>query len=286
MGQALTAQSSAARAIFDTADAQLRFSISRLCFEGPEEELTATVNQQPALFTTSVATWRAMLAENWRAPAFVAGHSLGELSALAAAGCLTFEDGLRLVQKRGLLMQQAGELYPGGMSAIIALDADEIEAICTQASAETGLPVQLANDNCPGQTVISGNTAALTRAEELAKTAGARKIVRLPITIAAHSELMGPAAEEFATAVDQTPFNPPHMPVIGNVTAQPLTTPDAIRAELKAQLTSSVLWNASMRYLLDQKIDTFVEVGPGSVLSGLMKRIDRTSNRIKYEPGV
>ncbi len=283
MGQALYAHSPVARDLFDVADAQLEWSLSTLCFAGPEEKLTNTVNQQPALFVTNLATWQAMLADSWQQPDFVAGHSLGELPALVAAGAMRFEDGLRLVQKRGELMQLAGELEPGAMAAILALDSQQVVDVCAQASEETGLPVQLANDNCPGQVVISGNETALTRALELAKEAKARKIVRLPITIAAHSSLMASIADEFATAVDNTPIQTPTIPIIGNVTAKPLLDAAAIQAELKAQLTSSVRWADSMRYLLDQGVDTFVEVGPGNVLLGLVKRLDRKTKRLKFE---
>lgn len=283
MGEALYAQSPAAQKIFDAADAFLGWPLAQLCFAGPEEKLTDTVNQQPALFVTNLATWQAMLADGWQKPDFVAGHSLGELPALVAAGAINFEDGLRLVQKRGELMQLAGEREPGAMAAILALDSEKVVEICVQASEETGLPVQLANDNCPGQVVISGDETALTRALELAQAAKARKLVRLPITIAAHSSLMASIADEFATAVDNTPIQTPTIPIIGNVTAQPLLDAAAIQTELKAQLTSSVQWTASMRYLLDQGVDTFVEVGPGNVLLGLVKRLDRKTKRQKYE---
>ncbi len=283
MGEALYAQSPAARKIFDAADALLGWPLAQLCFAGPEEKLTDTVNQQPALFVTNLATWQAMLADGWQKPDFVAGHSLGELPALVASGAIRFEDGLRLVQKRGELMQLAGKREPGAMAAILALDSEKVVEICAQASEETGLPVQLANDNCPGQVVISGDETALTRALELAQAAKARKLVRLPITIAAHSSLMASIADEFATAVDNTPIQTPTIPIIGNVTAHPLLDAAAIQTELKAQLTSSVQWTASMRYLLDQGVDTFVEVGPGNVLLGLVKRLDRKTQRQKYE---
>lgn len=283
MGRELNIRSAAARAVFVQADEQLGYSVSSLCFEGPEEALKDTVNQQPCLFTVSMAMWHAMAEQGWEPPAFVAGHSLGELSALTAAGSLTFHDGLALVQKRGQLMKAAGEEQPGAMAAILALEVDTVKEICAQASAETGLPLQLANDNCPGQLVISGHGDALEKAMALAESAGARKVVRLPISIAAHSALMVPAAAEFARAVDETPIQPPNMPVIGNVNGLPLATADEIRAELKAQLTSPVSWTDSMNYLLQQGVDTVVEVGPGDVLLSLMKRIDRKAKRIKFE---
>jgi len=283
MGQALYERSPEARAVFDRADAQLGWALSALCFTGPEAALTDTSNQQPALFVVSLAAWQAMLAQGWARPSFVAGHSLGEFSALAAAGSLSLADGLRLVRRRGELMKAAGEQAPGAMAAILALETAVVHHICAQANEETGRPVQIANDNCPGQIVISGDEDALARAMTLAQAAGARKVVKLPISIAAHSPLMASAAAEFARAVDDTPIQPPQMPVIGNVSARPLTTSEAIRAELKAQLTSPVAWTDSINYLLAQGVDTFVEVGAGNVLLGLVKRINRKVKRIKCE---
>ena len=283
MGHDLYEREPAARAVFDRADELLGFPLAQLCFQGPEDALTDTVNQQPALLVTSVATFAAMQAHQWEQPDFVAGHSLGEFSALVAAGSLTFADGLALVRRRGELMKAAGEREPGAMAAILALETTQVVAICQQAQTQTGRPVQLANDNCPGQLVISGDQEALAEAMRLAEAAGARKVVRLPISIAAHSALMGSAAAEFAQAVDATPIAPPNIPIIGNVTARPLTTPDDIRAELKAQLTASVRWTESVTHLVQQGVDTFVEVGPGDVLLGLVKRIERSAKRLKFE---
>lgn len=285
MGLELYQNTSEARAVFDQADEQLGFALSTLCFEGPEETLTDTVNQQPALFVTSLAMWQRMQAQGWEMPDFMAGHSLGELSALTAAGALSFADGLRLVQQRGELMKAAGEQEPGAMAAILALDMPTVADICQQASEESGRSVQVANDNCPGQVVISGDEIALTRAMELAEEAKARKVVKLPITIAAHSKLMASAAEAFAQAVEATPIQAPNVPVIANVTAQPLTAPDQIRDELKAQLTSGVAWTDSMTYLLAQGVDTFVEIGPGDTLLSFMKRIERKASRVKLTFG-
>lgn len=282
MGKALYDQAPAARAVFERADKQLGFALSRLCFEGPEDVLTDTENQQPALFVTSIATWRVMEAQGWERPRFVAGHSLGELSALVVAGSLTFSDGLALVRTRGELMKAAGEKTPGAMAAILALDVDTVTRVCAEASADTGHPVQLANDNCPGQVVISGHELALAEAVQRAKEAGARKVVTLPITIAAHSALMETAAAAFAKAIAATPVAAPEIPVIGNVSAAPLTTAADIRAELEAQLTSPVSWTDSMRYLVNEGVDTVVEVGPGDVLLGLMKRIDRKVKRLTF----
>ncbi|MEW5988298.1 MAG: ACP S-malonyltransferase [Chloroflexota bacterium] len=283
MGHDLYERVPAARAVFEQADDLLGLALSTLCFQGPEDALTDTANQQPALFVTSVATWQAMAAQGWPAAAYAAGHSLGEFSALVIAGSLAFADGLRLVRRRGELMKAAGQRQPGAMAAILALDAVQVEAICAQAQATTGRVVQLANDNCPGQSVISGDEVALEEAMKLAQAAGARKVVRLPITIAAHSPLMAPAAAEFAAAVTATPIAAPQIPLIGNVSAQPLTTPAAIRAELAAQLTGPVRWRESIHYLLREGVDTFVEVGPGDVLLSLVKRIDRQAKRLKFE---
>ena len=282
MGQDLYQVEPASRAVFDQADDLMGFTLSELCFHGPEERLTDTVNQQPALLVTSVATLKAMEAHDWPLPDFVAGHSLGEFSALVAAGSLTFADGLALVRRRGELMRDAGQREPGAMAAVLALDVAQVEQICLQAQEETGRPVQVANDNCPGQVVISGDRQALAMAVELAKQARARKVVTLPISIAAHSPLMASAAADFAAAVDATPIKPPKIPTIGNVTGRPLMTEDEIRQELKAQLTSPVRWTGSMNYLLEQGVSRFVEVGPGEVLLGLMKRINRKTERIKY----
>ncbi len=285
MGQALYASSAAARAVFDQADDQLGFALTSLCFEGPEDVLKDTVNQQPAIYTLSFATWQEMKAQGWATPEFAVGHSLGEFSALAAAGSLTFSDGLALVRRRGELMKAAGEREPGAMAAVLGLEVPAVEKVCDEASEETGKPVQVANDNCPGQVVISGDRVALLEAMRRAEKAGARRVVQLPISIAAHSSLMTSAASEFARAVEETPIDAPEITVIGNVSANPVRTPEDIRTELCAQLTSPVAWTASMMYLLENRVDTVVEVGPGSVLLNLMKRINRGTERVKFEAG-
>ncbi|MCS7039944.1 MAG: ACP S-malonyltransferase [Caldilineales bacterium] len=285
MGADIVAHSPAAAAVFAQADAILGVPLSRLCFEGPEDELTDTYNAQPALLTASIAALRAVEEQIGRPlpAAAAAGHSMGEYSALVAAGALDFADALRLVRERGRLMKAADQKAPGGMAAIIALDTPVVEAICRQAGEATGGFVHIANDNCPGQVVISGDEAALTAAMAAAEAAGARKVVRLAISIAAHSPLMGVVQDEFAAAVLATPIQTPRFPVIANITAQPLTTVEAIRQELIGQLQSRVQWTASMQYLLDQGYDTFYEFGPGGVLAGLLKRIDR---RLRGIPSV
>lgn len=285
MGRDLVTREPAARAIFDEADALFGAALSKICFEGPEEALTDTAVQQPALYTTSLAAWAVLENRGQAAPAYLAGHSLGEISALAAAGALSFADGFALVRRRGDLMKLAGERQPGGMAAILGLDAAPVAEICARVTAETGHFVGLANDNCPGQIVITGDETALTNAMELLGKQGARKVVRLPITIAAHSPLMASVAGEFAAAVAATSFTSAQIPVIANVTARPVITPAEIRAELEAQLTSPVAWTESIRYLSDCGVGHYLEVGPGDVLLGLVKRIDRAAERIKFDLG-
>lgn len=275
----------AARALFEKADALFGRSLSQLAFYGPEETLTQTEYQQPALFVASLANWMAIQEGPWPPADYVAGHSLGEFAALVAAGSISFADGLQLVRMRGQLMRQAGERAPGAMAAILALSLEEVQAVCAQAGEETGRLVTLANDNCPGQTVISGDEVALQRAVDLAQEAGARRIVRLPITIAAHSALMGSVAGAFADVVDSIPVRRPQVPVVGNVSAQVLDSEQAIRAEIKAQLTSPVAWTSTIRTLLARGTDTFVEVGPNDVLLGLVKRIDRGARRVAFDNG-
>lgn len=275
MGQALAGSHAAAAAVFAEADQLLGFSLSDLCFTGPAEALNQTINTQPALFVTSIAAWRAIEATLGQAPPaqFVAGHSLGEYSALVAAGVLSFADGLRLVRLRGQLMGEADETAPGGMAAILALDAAAVDAVCAEARALTGGVVQVANYNSPGQVVISGDEASLAQALEIAKARGARKSIRLPISIAAHSPLMAPAAVEMSRAITATDLRPPRTPVVSNITALPLTTVEEIRRELVGQLTAGVRWEDSVRMMAAEGVDLFIEIGAGNVLTGLVKRI-------------
>lgn len=274
MGLALAQRYPVARETFAEADAVLGFPLSRLCFEGPAETLTATHNAQPAILTTSIAALRVLAAERPDLPAaaVLAGHSLGEYSALVAAGSLTFADGLRLTRARGELMAQAGELHPGSMAAILRLDDAQVAALCAQAAAESGAAVQVANYNSPGQVVISGSPAGVAAATALAKAAGGR-VMPLAVSIAAHSDLMLPAVEPFARRVAATPIAPPQTPVIGNVRGLPLTTVEEIREELVAQLTASVRWTAAIAAMVKAGITRFIEIGPGAVLTGLVKRI-------------
>jgi [acyl-carrier-protein] S-malonyltransferase len=275
MGRALAQAWPAARDVFAQADEALGFKLSQLCWDGPEAELTDTINAQPALLTCSVAALRALHARlGEQPPALMAGHSLGEISALVAAGSLEFEDGLALVRRRGEVMKAAGERSPGGMAAILNLDAPVLAEVCTEAAIHTGGVVQVANDNCPGQVVISGDLATLEKAMELAKARGARRALKLPVSIAAHSPLMLSATTDFRRMVDGLPFIAPIPTIIGNVNAAPLSDPNEIRSELPAQLTSPVRWTESIRYMLAQGIATFVELGSKDVLTGLLKRID------------
>ena len=286
MGQALAAAYPAARAVFEEANAILGFDLQDLCFNGPEERLTDTLNAQPALMAASIAALRALestlksaLGELPR-PQFMAGHSMGEYTALVAAGCLSLEDGLRLVRERGRLMKLAGQESPGLMAAILGLDEEILAQICAQAATESGGVAQVANDNCPGQVVISGDKAGMEAAMAGATAAGARKVVPLAVSIAAHSPLMAPAAAALRTAIEAVSIAPARIPVIGNTQAQRLSTPEAIRAELVAQLTGSVRWTGTIQQMVAAGVATFVEIGPGEVLTGLVKRIDRKAQRV------
>ncbi len=273
MGRDLAQAFPIVRQTFEEADDLLGFALSRLMWEGPAEDLNDTANTQPALYLHSLAAWRLLsLRFPDLRPAALAGHSLGELSALAAAGALTFADGLLLVRRRGELMKRAGQIAPGGMAAILGLDLPTLEAICAQAS-QGEETVQVANDNCPGQVVISGSKAAVERAINLAKQAGARRAVPLAVSIAAHSRLMASIQAEWEAAVEAVPMQPPQVPIYGNVAARPLIHVDDLRADLKAQMQSRVRWTESIQAMVQNGIRHFVEVGSGTVLSGLVKRI-------------
>jgi [acyl-carrier-protein] S-malonyltransferase len=255
----------AARAVFEEADAVLGFPLSALMFEGPKEQLDDTFNTQPALFTMGAALIE--LLPN-RSPAFVAGHSLGEYTALYAAGVFSFADGLRLVRERGRLMKSAGERDPGSMAALIGLDDATVQAICAASGA-----VQVANYNSPGQVVISGKRDAVASAMQSARTHKARLVTALDVSIASHSALMQPVVDPFARAVRDTPMREPQITVVGNVSARPLLDIDQVRDELIRQPVSSVQWTQSVAYMAERGADTFVEIGPGKVLTGLIKRI-------------
>lgn len=280
MGQDLVELFPEARAIFLQADEILGVSLSSVCWQGPEETLNDTYNTQPALLTASVAAFELLKARGTDMPDYMAGHSMGEFSALVAGGALTFEDGLRLVRERGRLMRDAGEQSPGGMAAILGLDSTVVKELCLDAQEEMGGFVGIANDNCPGQLVISGSVDTLERAMALAEDRGAKRVIRLAVSIAAHAPLMNEAATEFVKVLDATPLKAPSTPIIANFTAGPLTSPDEIREALARQLTSPVRWNESVRWMIDRGVQRFIEVGPKDVLVGLVKRIDRSVERL------
>lgn len=270
MGRDLFESSLPARQIFKEADETLGFPLSSLCFGGPEDKLHQTVNTQPAVMTTSLACLRAAFGNgngNGIRPAFVAGHSLGEYTALVAAGVLSFSNGLRLVQERARLMQEAGQRRPGGMAAVIGLDLISLEEVCQ----ETGTAI--ANINSPDQTVISGTNNGLAWAMDLAKARGARRVIRLGVSGGFHSFLMQSAAEGLAQAVSQFDFSNPLVPVVANTTAHPASTAKEIRNGILRQVCGCVHWQSSIEYMIDAGVSTFVEIGPGRVLTGLIKRI-------------
>jgi [acyl-carrier-protein] S-malonyltransferase len=274
MGQELTTYPEA-RQVYAQADEVLGFALSRLCLEGPEAELNDTINTQPAILTHSIAALRVLESRTSLKGQLkmVAGHSLGEFSAWVCAGALSFPDALRLVRERGRLMKVAGEQHPGGMAAVLNLDRAKLEKVCDEAARVTGQPVQVANDNCPGQIVISGDKVALDKASELAKAAGAKRCIPLAVSIAAHSPLMAGAAQEFRAALESVQWVEPDVPVIANATARPAGRGDAID-RLVAQLTSPVRWTESIQFMIGKGITRFVEVGPKDVLCGLIRRID------------
>lgn len=279
MGKDLAEKYPIARATFEEADSILGFPLSALMWNGPADGLNETINTQPALYVHSIAAWRVFTALHPDArPATLAGHSLGELSALTASGALSFPEGLRLVRRRGELMKRAGELNPGGMAAILNVDIPTLDRVCTEASMD-GEVVQVANDNCPGQVVISGHKPALERAMTAAKAAGAKRALPLAVSIAAHSPLMESIQAEWNAAVDACPLGTPLLPVVGNVHASPMTSAGELRADIQAQMQSRVRWTESVQRMLQDEINTFVEVGSGEVLLGLVRRIEPSTNR-------
>lgn len=278
MGKDLAAHYPIAKQLFDEADALFGFAFSQLMWDGPEAELNETVNTQPALYIHSIAAWRTFTHLSTLKPVTVAGHSLGELSALNASGALSFADGLKLVRTRGELMKRAGKTNPGGMAAILGVDIPTLEKVCAEASTADEI-VQVANDNCPGQVVISGHKPALERAMAGAKAAGAKRAVALAVSIAAHSPLMDSIQAEWNAAVDACEMKTPSIPVVGNVHAKPMTTADELRADIKAQMQSRVRWTESVKTMIGNGIQAYVEAGSGDVLLGLIKRIDSSANR-------
>jgi len=292
MGKALYDASAAARRVFQQADEILGFKLSTLCFEGPAEELEDTINAQPAILTVSLACLAAMrerleaLGQKWQPPKFVAGHSLGEYTALVAAGALEFGDALRLVRERGRLMKEQGHRRPGGMAAVIGLERQILETLCQQACHETGQLVGVANANSPEQFVISGELVALDRAVELIRASGARTVVPLRISIASHSPLMQQAAARLAEIIDRSPLRDPQVPVVTNIRGQVRTSAEHIRAELASQMVAPVEWVGSVREMVANGVDTFVEIGPGQVLSRLINRISGDVKAISLNDAV
>jgi [acyl-carrier-protein] S-malonyltransferase len=279
MGQELAQNFQSARHIFETADRALGFALSRLCFEGPAEDLQLTANTQPAILTVSVAAAQ-VLKDKGIQPDFVAGHSLGEYSALVATGALSLEDAVRLVRKRGEYMQEAVPVGEGAMAALLGLKSG-LEEICRDAA--QGEVVSPANLNSPGQVVIAGNKAAVERAAELAKQRGAMRAILLNVSAPFHCALMKPAADRLALDLDSVKFSEAAAPLVNNADARAVREPAALRDGLKRQVTAPVRWEESVRVLSSEGVDVFVEVGPGKVLSGLLRQIDRRAECLRVE---
>ena len=272
MGRDLYDNVASAKAAFQQADEALGFSLTDLIFEGPEEELRQTINAQPALVVDAFACLEAVREINpdkLPAPAFLAGHSLGEYTALALAGVFDYPTAVKLARERGRLMHEAGQKRAGAMAAIIALDEEKVAEVCRESN------TVIANINCPGQIVISGAAENITKATEMATAAGAKRAIPLQVSGAFHSPLMQPAVEGMIEYLDATSFAPPSIPVIANVTGVPLTSAQEVKMELRKQLTSPVQWQRSVEYMVKQGVTTFIEIGPGNVLTGLVRRIDK-----------
>ncbi|MBS4189188.1 ACP S-malonyltransferase [Bacillus sp. FJAT-49705] len=274
MGKTLAEADKNVKSFFEKADERLNFSLSKLIFEGPQEELTLTTNAQPALLTTSIAILEFFKQSNIK-PDYVAGHSLGEYTALVAAGAFSFEDGVYAVRKRGEFMEEAVPNGVGTMAAVLGLGRDELQSVTDEVTKE-GNPVQLANLNCPGQIVISGSKLGVENASVKAKEAGAKRVMPLVVSGPFHSQLMQPAAEKFKNVLNEMEINNAEIPVIANVSADEMTSANDIKEKLIAQLYSPVLWEDSVQKMISLGVDTFIEIGPGKVLTGLVKKIDKT----------
>jgi [acyl-carrier-protein] S-malonyltransferase len=280
MGRDLAQHFTSAHKVFDEADRTLGFSVSKLCFEGPAEELQLTANTQPSILTVSVAAAR-VLREKGIHPDFVAGHSLGEYSALVAAEAIHLEDAVRIVRKRGEYMQEAAPPGQGAMAAILGMTVAATEEVCREAA--QGEVVSAANLNSPGQVVIAGNSAAVERAVELAKARGAKRALMLNVSAPFHCALMQPAAERLAVDLDTLPMADPQVPLVNNADARVLRSAADVREGLKRQVTAPVRWEESMRVLQQEGVELFVEAGPGKVLSGLMRQLDRRAECLHVE---
>ncbi len=294
MGADVFEASSAARRVFEAADEALDFPLSNLCFSGPEDALRETINAQPAIVTVSLAllaalqeVYSSMQSSSWSSPltpSFTAGHSVGEYAALVASGALDMQDAIKLVRERGRLMHHEGTVCPGGMAAVIGMDEEQLQEVCREVTAKSsahpdanthvGLgQVAVANYNAPGQIVISGEQSALNSAMELAKARGAKRVIPLAVSGAFHSPVMMPAARGLAGAIATTTVHDAAIPVIGNITAAPLTRADDIREEMAQQIASPVQWMRTIAYLAGAGVTTFIEIGPGQALTGMVKRI-------------
>ena len=277
MGKDLYASFPSAKAIFEQADKVLGFSISDLCFNGPLEELTQTSNCQPAIVTMSIACWQAYLSKNPKVNGYMAGLSLGEYSALVAAGALSFQDAVYLVWRRGQFMEEEAAKYPGKMLSVIGLDLAKVKEICAEVKAE------VANINCPGQVVISGSAESIDQAQILAKEKGAKLAMALEVSGAFHSSFMQGACLKLSRELEKINICSPKFPVICNVTGKPVLTASEIKQNLIQQVSTSVLWEDSIKFILSKNITTFFEFGPGKVLKGLMRRIDNSVQVVNIE---
>jgi [acyl-carrier-protein] S-malonyltransferase len=280
MGRSIAEEFTSAAAVFEEADEALGFALSRLCFEGPEEDLKLTANTQPAILVTSIAALR-VLEERVAPPDFVAGHSLGEYSALVAAGSLKLKDAVSIVRRRGEFMQEAVPEGAGAMAALLGCDIEMVEAVCREA-AEAGV-CSPANINSPSQTVIAGSKGAVEKAVEIARARGARRAVMLQVSAPFHCELMKPAAEKLAAVLAETSFLDLNMPLVTNVDAAVIHRADEARRSLIQQVASPVRWSQSIQFLIDEGVTRFVEIGPGKVLSGLIRQINRDCQTLNVE---
>jgi len=273
MGKELADNFAVVRHTFEEADDALGMAISRICFDGPESELQLTENTQPALLATSIAFLRLLVSETGLEPAYLAGHSLGEYSALVAAGAIGFADALRTVRSRGKFMQEAVPVGTGAMAAVLGVDAEVVAEVCSEAA--QGEVVVPANFNCPGQTVISGQAAAVQRAVDVAKARGIRKVLLLPVSVPSHCALMETAGQRLAEILATISVAPLKVPVVSNVEAKPYTEAERVKDLLVAQISSPVLWEMSVREMAARGVTSCIEIGPGKVLSGLVKKIDK-----------
>jgi len=277
MGRDLYDSNKTARNIFEQADEALGIALSKLCFEGPEAELTQTINAQPALVMVSYACLQAtreIAGKSLPEASFLAGHSLGEYTALAVAGVFNFSTAVRLARERGRLMHEAGQLQSGSMAAIIGLDESILAEVCQKTD------TVMANINCPGQIVISGAADNIARAIEMATAAGAKRAIELQVSGAFHSPLMKPAVDGLIKYIDETELKDPSIPVIANMTGEPLSTAAVVKTELRNQLTNPVQWQRTVEYMYGQGVTTFIEIGPGKVLTGLVRRINSEAETI------